>query len=204
MIWNISVLNIKGKINKIAIKLDIYIFIIVCFHSHFTDVINIDIVNAFDMDHMAHKYLFVKRGGHSSPKDCKSYQKVAIIVPYRDRMHHLKILLNRLHPMLYKQQIEYRIFLVEQVCWWSSIIAIYHLLPIQCSPLIEYHCTCFIWACKLCWLYKFVLYTVTDRNIAFSGTSSTCYLLSIGNLIVHPVHFLLTENIKRGNQGIII
>ena len=117
------------------IKFYIYVFITVCFNSHFTDVINIDIVNAFDMEHMAKKYLFVKRGGHSSPKDCKSYQKVAIIVPYRDRMHHLKILLNRLHPMLYKQQIEYRIFLVEQVCWWYSIIAIYHLLPIQCSPL---------------------------------------------------------------------
>ena len=112
------------------------------------------------MDHMAHKYLFVKRGGHSSPKDCKSYQKVAIIVPYRDRMHHLKILLNRLHPMLYKQQIEYRIFLVEQVCWWCSIIAIYHLLPIQCSPLIEYYRTCSIWASKLQWLYKFVLNTM--------------------------------------------
>lgn len=78
------------------------------------DVINIDIVNAFGMEDMAQKYSFVKRGGHSSPKDCKSYQKVAIIVPYRDRMHHLKILLNRLHPMLYTQQIEYRIFLVEQ------------------------------------------------------------------------------------------
>jgi hypothetical protein len=51
---------------------------------------------------------------------------------------------------------------------------------------------------------QFLLYTVTDRNIAFSGTPSTCYLLSFRNLIVNPVHFLLTENIKRGNQGIII
>jgi hypothetical protein len=49
-----------------------------------------------------------------------------------------------------------------------------------------------------------VLYTVTDLNIAFSGTHSTYYLLSFGNLIVNPVHFLLTENIKRGNQGIIL
>ena len=29
------------------------------------------------------------------------------------------------------------------------------------------------------------------------------YLLSVGNLIVNPVHFLLSENIKRGNQCII-
>jgi hypothetical protein len=32
----------------------------------------------------------------------------------------------------------------------------------------------------------------------------TCYLLSFWNLDVNPVHFLLIENIKRGNQGIII
>ncbi|XP_071148075.1 beta-1,4-galactosyltransferase 3-like [Mytilus edulis] len=78
------------------------------------DVTNIDIVNAFPIPELAEKYPFVKKGGHFSPKDCKSYQKVAIIVPYRDRLHHLKILLNRLHPMLFKQQIEYRIFIIEQ------------------------------------------------------------------------------------------
>ena len=53
-------------------------------------------------------------------------------------------------------------------------------------------------------LDKFLLFTVTDRNIAFSGTPSTCYLLSFGNLIVNPVHFLLTENIKRDNRGAIM
>ena len=36
----------------------------------------------------------------------------------------------------------------------------------------------------------------TDRNLTFSGTLSTYYLLSFANLIVNPVHFLLTENIK--------
>ena len=51
---------------------------------------------------------------------------------------------------------------------------------------------------------KFVLHTVTDRNIAFSGTPVTCYLLSFGKLVVNPVHFLLTENIKTGYQGIIV
>ena len=40
-----------------------------------------------------------------------------------------------------------------------------------------------------------MLYTFTDRNIAFSGTRDTCYLFSFGNLVVDAVHFLLTENI---------
>jgi len=66
-------------------------------------------------------------------------------------------------------------------------------------------CTFSIWAGKLYWLDNVLLYTVTDRNITFfSDTFVTCYLLRVGNLIVHPVHLLLTENIKRGNQGIII
>jgi len=38
----------------------------------------------------------------------------------------------------------------------------------------------------------------------FSGTPVTCYLLSFGSLVVKPVHFLLTGNIKMGNQWIII
>jgi len=49
-----------------------------------------------------------------------------------------------------------------------------------------------------------MLYTVTERNIAFSGTPVTYYLLSFVNLAVNPVHFLLTENINSDNQGIII
>ena len=48
------------------------------------------------------------------------------------------------------------------------------------------------------------MYTVTDRNIAFSGTLVTCYLLSFWNLFVNPVHFLLTENIKRDNHTILL
>ena len=58
-------------------------------------------------------------------------------------------------------------------------------------------CTCSIWASKLHRLDKFLLYTVADRNIAFSGTPSTCYLVSFGNLIVNPVHFLLTEKYQK-------
>jgi hypothetical protein len=41
-------------------------------------------------------------------------------------------------------------------------------------------------------------YTVTDRNIAFSCTPATYYLLNFGDL-VNTVHLLLTENIKRNN-----
>jgi len=31
----------------------------------------------------------------------------------------------------------------------------------------------------------------------------TCFLLSFRNLVVNPVHFRLTKNIKKGNQEMI-
>lgn len=56
----------------------------------------------------------VKAGGVWSPPDCTAWQKVAIIIPYRDRYRFLMILLNRLHPMLQRQQLSYQIFVIEQ------------------------------------------------------------------------------------------
>lgn len=57
---------------------------------------------------------FVLKGGTWTPTDCVPYQRVAIIVPYRNRWFHLRLLLDRLHPMLREQRIHYRIFLIEQ------------------------------------------------------------------------------------------
>ncbi|GFS17725.1 beta-1,4-galactosyltransferase 1 [Elysia marginata] len=56
----------------------------------------------------------VQKGGSWRPENCKAWQRVAIIIPYRDRMHHLLILLRRLHPMLKLQKVDYRVFVVEQ------------------------------------------------------------------------------------------
>ena len=53
-------------------------------------------------------------GGRFKPKDCRARDRVAIVVPFRDRKQHLPILLKNLHPFLMKQQIDYGIFLVEQ------------------------------------------------------------------------------------------
>uniref|UniRef100_A0A7E4VAX9 Beta-1,4-N-acetylgalactosaminyltransferase n=1 Tax=Panagrellus redivivus TaxID=6233 RepID=A0A7E4VAX9_PANRE len=60
-------------------------------------------------------YPDVEAGGHGHPKECKSRHRVAIIVPYRDRDHHLRIFLHNLHGFLAKQQVDYGIFIVEQI-----------------------------------------------------------------------------------------
>ena len=54
-------------------------------------------------------------GGEWSPLDCGNTEKLAIIIPYRDRDEHLRIFLNHMHPILQRQQLSYRIFVVEQV-----------------------------------------------------------------------------------------
>lgn len=53
-------------------------------------------------------------GGEYVPKNCISYNKTAIIVPYRNRKEHLRVFINFMHSFLQKQYIPYRIFLIEQ------------------------------------------------------------------------------------------
>lgn len=54
-------------------------------------------------------------GGWYKPKECNPKDRVAIVIPYRDRENHLPIFLKNLHPLLMKQQIEYGIFVIEQI-----------------------------------------------------------------------------------------
>ena len=53
-------------------------------------------------------------GGQWRPSRCLARHTVAIVVPYRDRWDHLKLLLHYLLPILKRQQIHFRIFVVEQ------------------------------------------------------------------------------------------
>ncbi|KAL8575362.1 hypothetical protein ACOMHN_048655 [Nucella lapillus] len=52
-------------------------------------------------------------GGHYQPAECKARHRVAIIIPYRNREEHLRVLLHNLHPMLKRQQLDYFILVVE-------------------------------------------------------------------------------------------
>ncbi|XP_075899413.1 beta-1,4-galactosyltransferase 3 [Nelusetta ayraudi] len=56
----------------------------------------------------------VVRGGHYRPPDCEARHRTAIIIPHRDREHHLRILLYYLHPFLQRQQIQYGIYVIHQ------------------------------------------------------------------------------------------
>ncbi|CAJ0571380.1 unnamed protein product, partial [Mesorhabditis spiculigera] len=54
-------------------------------------------------------------GGHSTPTNCLSRHRVAVIVPFRDRLPHLRILLHNLIGLLQKQQIDFAVFTVEPI-----------------------------------------------------------------------------------------
>ena len=54
----------------------------------------------------------IRLGGEYLPKP---KNKVAIIVPYRNRPDHLKIFLRHIHPFLIKQNIHYSIYVVEPI-----------------------------------------------------------------------------------------
>jgi hypothetical protein len=55
----------------------------------------------------------VRMGGQWKPSECVSRFKVAVIIPYRDRLPHLRVLISYLHLILQRQLLDYRIYVVE-------------------------------------------------------------------------------------------
>nr|XP_033799336.1 beta-1,4-galactosyltransferase 4 isoform X4 [Geotrypetes seraphini] len=52
--------------------------------------------------------------GRNHPSECRSLQRVAILIPYRNREKHLLYLLKHLHPFLQRQQLDYAIYIIHQ------------------------------------------------------------------------------------------
>lgn len=63
---------------------------------------------------MEREFPTLEPGGRFKPRECQARDRVAIIVPYRDRLRHLTIFLYNIHPMLQRQQLDYGIFVIEQ------------------------------------------------------------------------------------------
>ncbi|XP_025096876.1 beta-1,4-N-acetylgalactosaminyltransferase bre-4-like [Pomacea canaliculata] len=56
----------------------------------------------------------IRAGGEWQPSDCVARYRVAVVIPYRDRLAHLTVLLAHLLPVLKRQQLHFRVFVVEQ------------------------------------------------------------------------------------------
>ncbi|OBS72016.1 hypothetical protein A6R68_13406, partial [Neotoma lepida] len=53
-------------------------------------------------------------GGRYHPEECKALQRVAVLIPHRNREKHLIYLLEHLHPFLQRQQLDYGIYIIHQ------------------------------------------------------------------------------------------
>ncbi|CAL1538642.1 unnamed protein product [Lymnaea stagnalis] len=56
----------------------------------------------------------VEDGGRVRPPDCAARQRLAVIVPFRNRQRHLRVLLQHLIPFLIRQQVDATFFIIEQ------------------------------------------------------------------------------------------
>ncbi|XP_030059789.1 beta-1,4-galactosyltransferase 4 isoform X2 [Microcaecilia unicolor] len=52
--------------------------------------------------------------GRYHPTECQSLQRVAILIPHRNREKHLLYLMDHLHPFLQRQQLDYSIYIIHQ------------------------------------------------------------------------------------------
>ena len=60
------------------------------------------------------RVMLLEPGGRYKPTGCVANHRVAIIIPFRNREKHLRVFLQHMHPFLQRQQIEYRIYVIEQ------------------------------------------------------------------------------------------
>ncbi|KAI8764519.1 beta-N-acetyl-D-glucosaminide beta-1,4-N-acetylglucosaminyl-transferase [Biomphalaria glabrata] len=68
----------------------------------------------FTPKELAFMFPSLQEGGVFTPSSCTQQQKAAILIPYRDRWKHLHTLLPVLIPLLMRQNVAFRIFIIEQ------------------------------------------------------------------------------------------
>lgn len=84
--------------------------------------------------------------GGWTPKFCFPRHRVAVIIPYANRLQHLKVFLKVMHPLLQRQLLHYQIFVIEQVKSFGACITAYapvmiklfRLLMISINKIITY------------------------------------------------------------------
>ncbi|KAH3741564.1 beta-1,4-N-acetylgalactosaminyltransferase bre-4-like [Dreissena polymorpha] len=101
--------NITGTVNRKS-------NVTSCDYSDISTGALFDVSKRFPKDFiLRHRPRDVLPGGMYAPSDCDPGERIAIIIPYRDRELHLKVILNYLHMFLQIQKRNYRIFVSEMV-----------------------------------------------------------------------------------------
>ncbi|XP_047206033.1 beta-1,4-galactosyltransferase 1-like [Girardinichthys multiradiatus] len=99
----------------------------------------------------------LQQGGRYKPANCVAKQKVAIIIPFRNRYEHLSHWLHYLHPILIRQQLDYSVYVINQegdgVFNRAKLMNIGHT-----EALKEYDYECFVFS-------DIDLVPLNDRNL---------------------------------------
>uniref|UniRef100_A0A8C8S8A2 Beta-1,4-galactosyltransferase n=1 Tax=Pelusios castaneus TaxID=367368 RepID=A0A8C8S8A2_9SAUR len=74
----------------------------------------IEFTSPMSMERVQRENPDVREGGKYVPLDCQPRQKVAILIPFRHREHHLRYWLHYLHPILRRQKVAYGIYVINQ------------------------------------------------------------------------------------------
>ena len=78
-------------------------------------LVQLNVYDTLAMDTVERQHASVSVGGRWSPANCSAWQKLAILISFRDRYEQLILLLDRLHTLLQRQMMYYQIFVIEQV-----------------------------------------------------------------------------------------
>ncbi|CAN7937157.1 unnamed protein product [Ixodes hexagonus] len=81
---------------------------------------------------MERNFSHIMQGGRFKPMDCRARHRVAILIPYRNREHHLRVFLYNMHQLLPRQQIDYGIFVIEQVGACKGLLAYFFSMLLSC------------------------------------------------------------------------
>ncbi|XP_077335846.1 beta-1,4-galactosyltransferase 4-like [Lithobates pipiens] len=68
---------------------------------------------SLNLEEVQKRYPNVDKGRYH-PDTCRAQQRVAILIPHRNREKHLLYLLDNLHPFLQRQQLDYGIYVIHQ------------------------------------------------------------------------------------------
>ncbi|XP_064647716.1 beta-1,4-galactosyltransferase 2-like [Lineus longissimus] len=66
------------------------------------------------LDQVERQLTWLQPGGRYKPTNCISRQRVAIVIPYRNRSNHLRVFIKYIHQFLRDQSAHYGIYVVEQ------------------------------------------------------------------------------------------
>ena len=101
----------SGTISSISIKWRLCFFLL----SEGRVFVNVRHSHNYSLEDIIKQNPNLLPGGTWRPNGCVARHRVAVVIPYRDRMEHLQILLSHLHPILQRQQLDYTVIVVEQV-----------------------------------------------------------------------------------------